>query len=192
MSGGASPGRGPHADTRDSASTEGHCVKIDIVDNFEAMFGPVSVDHVGIAVHDMEAALPTYRGVLGVGPWTVGTFEADVMWRGAEARVGGIVAKARMGPISVELVQPTIGTWTPTIALDARGEGLYHIGYYSRDLPAVLRSIEAYGITPALVASDDDGPIFTYLDPDDLHGVTLEIIGDHIPQTWVDARIHVP
>jgi hypothetical protein len=43
--------------------------------------------------------------------------------------IGGTVVTGLLGPVNLELVQPTEGHWTAAEVLADRGECLYHLGF---------------------------------------------------------------
>lgn len=85
------------------------------------------VDHIAIAVHDIDAALPYYRDELRL------TLAHDEVL----PAIGVRLAYLHAGNTMVQLVQPTRdGAIAHFLA--ARGEGLHHICFAVDDIPAVL------------------------------------------------------
>ena len=88
------------------------------------------VDHIGIIVSDLTAALPFYVERLG---WTVRSQE-DL------PEVGVRVAYLAAGATVVQLVEPTApGRIRDDLA--AEGEGLHHLCLAVTDIPAALRDL---------------------------------------------------
>jgi catechol 2,3-dioxygenase-like lactoylglutathione lyase family enzyme len=150
---------------------------VDVVNEFASAFGLVDLDHVGLAVHDVDDAIARYRSVLGLSDWVRASFESAATWRGEEGQIGANVASAPLGAIRIELVEPTKGEWTAAEWLETHGEGIYHVGYRVTDLPATLEHLAGLGVTPELVGHDAGAPFFAYLDREALCGVTVEVIG---------------
>jgi methylmalonyl-CoA/ethylmalonyl-CoA epimerase len=165
---------------------------VDLVNEFASAFGLVNLDHVGLAVRDLDDAMARYRGLLGLSNWMRVGFDTAVTWRGEEGEIAGNVATAAMGAIRIELVEPTRGDWTAAEWLETRGEGIYHLGYTVTDLPATLDRLAALGVVPELLGHDAGTPIFAYLDPEPMCGVTVELVGSHLPQRWIDAAVQIP
>ena len=86
------------------------------------------IDHVGIAVADMDAALARYRELLGVEPSVRKTMEKD----GIDA------AMLDLGTTHVELIAPTRPDSTIAGFLEKRGEGMHHVAYAVDDIDAAL------------------------------------------------------
>ena len=91
------------------------------------MFG--AIDHVGVAVSDLEAAISLYEGSFGM---ELVHRETVVSEQGVEAVLLDV------GDSHVELLSPT-GPDTPVGKfLSARGEGLHHVAYRVDDIDATL------------------------------------------------------
>jgi methylmalonyl-CoA/ethylmalonyl-CoA epimerase len=153
--------------------------------------GELALDHVGVAVYDVEAAIDQFSFRLGLHDWQISTFSTTSTYRGEDQVVGGKVATAAMGPINLELVQPTQGLWTPVDFLEKRGEGLYHLGFRVPDLAAAARRAQEAGLDCELLAIQDEDPVFTYTDPDDLLGITVELVGSRIPAAMITSSANV-
>jgi methylmalonyl-CoA/ethylmalonyl-CoA epimerase len=98
------------------------------------MFG--AIDHVGIAVDDLEAAIGTYaRG-----------FELAVVHRETVAEQGVEAVLLDIGESHVELLAP-LGPDTPVGKfLDRKGPGLHHVAYRTSDIDAELDRLKAAGL----------------------------------------------
>lgn len=88
------------------------------------------VDHVAIAVWDVDAALPYYRDVL----------RFSLVHDEVVSDVGVRLTYLDAGNTFVQLVQPID---SPSIRqfLEERGEGLHHICFAVDDIPSVLASL---------------------------------------------------
>lgn len=151
------------------------------------VFGALALDHVGVAVRDVDEAIDRFSRWLGLHDWTRATFSQTATYRGTPQVIGGTVATAKMGPIGLELVMPTQGMWTPMEVLDTKGEGLYHLGFRVADLAAALQSADEAGGTPGLVAETAGVPVFSYSNSEDLHGITIELISPRMPNGMVTS-----
>lgn len=93
------------------------------------------IDHVGVAVEDIDAALALYRDTLGVELEHRETVEEQ----GVDAALLGV------GEGHVELLAP-LGPETPVGRyLAKRGPGLHHVAYAVEDIDAALESLRAAG-----------------------------------------------
>ncbi|MGI9019881.1 MAG: methylmalonyl-CoA epimerase [Solirubrobacterales bacterium] len=98
------------------------------------MFG--AIDHVGVAVSDLEAAISLYEGSFGM---QVGHREV-VFEQGVEAVLLDV------GDSHVELLRPT-GPDTPVGKfVSTRGEGIHHVAYRVEDIDAALDALRERGI----------------------------------------------
>ncbi len=94
------------------------------------------VDHIGIAVHDLDAAVALYQNSFGIHSWE----------RIALPERHMAVAVCRIGDCLIELISPTSDEAAFARFLRERGEGLHHIAYEVDDVDAALRSVEGRGI----------------------------------------------
>jgi len=98
------------------------------------MFG--LIDHVGIAVEDLDGALEIYEGRLGM----------PLAHRETVAEQGVEAVLLDVGPSHVELLCP-LGPETPVGRyLARRGPGLHHVAYRVEDIEATLARLEGEGI----------------------------------------------
>ncbi len=98
------------------------------------MFG--RIDHIGIAVEDIDAAIELYEK----------SFEMELGLRETVAEQGVEAALLNVGDGHVELMAAT-GPDTPVGKFIAkRGAGLHHIAYAVDDIDATLERLAAAGI----------------------------------------------
>ena len=91
------------------------------------------INHIGIAVKNIETATPFYRDVLGMTP--EGTEEV------AEQKVR--VAFFQVGESRIELLEPTSPDSPVAKFLEKNGEGIHHVAYEVDDLKATLADLQA-------------------------------------------------
>src|ERR1700737_3371501 len=88
------------------------------------------IDHIAIAVHDLEAAIAYYRD----------TFDCEVAHRdGVEE------ALLKVADSYIQLLTPTRDDSPVAKSLATRGEGLHHVGYRVQDCAAALARVQAEG-----------------------------------------------
>ena len=98
------------------------------------MFG--RIDHIGIAVEDIDAALELYGG----------TFEMEVTHRETVESQGVEAVLLDVGDGHVELLRP-LGPDTPVGKFIAkRGAGMHHVAYAVEDIDATLERLAAAGL----------------------------------------------
>jgi LAO/AO transport system kinase len=126
-----------------------------------------TLDHVGIAVSDLEAAVAFYRDALGLTP--------DAPEEVASQRVRAHFIPA--GEAALELLEATADDSPIAKYLSRRGPGLHHITLRVRDIHAALDRLRARGVR--LI---DDAPrpgahgsLVAFIHPASAHGVLVEL-----------------
>jgi methylmalonyl-CoA/ethylmalonyl-CoA epimerase len=93
------------------------------------------IDHVAIAVNDLEAAIAYYRD----------TFGAEVDHREVVESDGVEEALLKVADSYVQLLTPIRDDSPVAKYLERKGEGLHHIGYRVDDCAAALDAVKAQG-----------------------------------------------
>ena len=96
------------------------------------------IDHVAIAVKDLEAAIEYYRDAFG----------AEVHHREVVESDGVEEALVKVGDSYIQLTTATRDDSPIAKYLEKRGEGLHHVGYRVEDCAEALASMVAAGATP--------------------------------------------
>lgn len=96
------------------------------------------IDHVAIAVRNLEAAIDYYQRAFG----------ATVDHREVVDRDGVEEALLKVAESYIQLLTPTRDDSPVAKALEKRGEGLHHIGYRVADCKTALAAMIAAGATP--------------------------------------------
>lgn len=94
------------------------------------------IDHLGIAVKSLEAALPFYQKVLGL-EYTGEETVADQKVR---------VAFLKLGESKIELLEATDPGSPIALFIESRGEGIHHVAYRVDNLEEKLRELKNGGI----------------------------------------------
>ena len=97
---------------------------------------PTRIEHVAVAVADLDAALETLAATWG--------FSAQSRERVDEQGVEE--AMVSLGGSFLQLIAPTDGSSTVARFLERRGEGLHHIALEVDDLRATLADLKAKGV----------------------------------------------
>jgi methylmalonyl-CoA/ethylmalonyl-CoA epimerase len=95
-----------------------------------------AIDHTGIAVADLDAALSFYGGVLGLPL----VHRETLVSQGVEAVLLDI------GDAHLELIAPLDPDAGVARFLEQRGPGLHHLAYRVDDIEAALASLSAAGV----------------------------------------------
>ncbi len=93
------------------------------------------IDHVAIAVRDLEAAVAYYRDVFG----------AEVEHREVVESDGVEEALLRVAESYVQLLTPTRDSSPVHAYLEKRGEGIHHVAYRVADCAEALQAVKDAG-----------------------------------------------
>jgi methylmalonyl-CoA epimerase len=126
------------------------------------------LDHIGVAVKDLEEQLALYRDVLGLA----GIHVEDVP--SENARVGFVP----LGESEIELLEPTSADGVLARFIDKRGEGVHHIAVRVDDCAAALASLRAAGVRTVDEAPrpGSRGTKVAFVHPSATGGVLLELV----------------
>jgi len=129
--------------------------------------GPAAIDHVGLAVADLEAAVRFYQRFLGAPP----AHSQEVPSDGVRAIFFDL------GPSSLELLASTRADSSIARFLERRGEGLHHLAYLVEDVEAELalwrdRGAELIDERPRAGAR---GRLVAFIHPKSAGGVLTEL-----------------
>jgi methylmalonyl-CoA epimerase len=130
----------------------------------------VTLDHVGIAVADLAAALAFYRDALGL------EIEAPEDVPSQRVRAHFIPA----GEAAIELLEATADDSPIAKYVEKRGPGLHHITLRVDDIRGALAQLKAKGVrlideTPREGAH---GSLVAFIHPASAHGVLVELKQD--------------
>lgn len=125
------------------------------------------IDHLGIAVWDIEEALKVYRDALGLPLAHVQEVPEQ------KVRIAFLPA----GDCEIELVEPTTVDSGVARSLEKHGEGLHHICFEVDDIEAALRELAAKGIQ-LINKEPRQGAMgrVAFLHPKGVHGVLIELM----------------
>jgi methylmalonyl-CoA epimerase len=94
------------------------------------------IDHIGIAVRNIEDSLPLYRDLLGL--------ENIRIEKVPEQKVR--VAMIQVGEVKIELVE-ALGPESPIVKfIEKKGEGIHHIAFATDDIRGELERAKSAGI----------------------------------------------
>jgi methylmalonyl-CoA/ethylmalonyl-CoA epimerase len=128
---------------------------------------PTRIDHIGIAVKDLDAAIVTYEKLLGVRCYAL----EEVADQGVRT------AFFRLGESKIELLESTIPDGPIAKFIARRGEGIHHIAYAVGDVQTALRDLASSGVR--LIDSESrigaEGLSIAFIHPGSACGVLTEI-----------------
>jgi methylmalonyl-CoA epimerase len=133
-----------------------------------------TIDHVGVAVDDIDAALSLYRDSLGM----------PLVHRETVAEQGVEAVLLDVGDAHVELLQPLGPETAVGKFLAARGPGLHHIAYRVENVEETLNALAAAGLRliDEHPRTGIRGSRVAFVHPASTGGVLTEIVqpaGDH-------------
>ena len=128
----------------------------------------LNLDHVGIAVHDLDRAVDEYRVKYGITP----LYRETVSSQGVEE------AMIPLGGSFIQLLQP-LGPETPVGRfLAKKGEGVHHLAWAVADIEAAVEHLKAQGAR--MVDSEPrpggEGTRIAFVHPRDLAGTLIELV----------------
>ncbi len=123
------------------------------------------IDHVAIAVQDLDAAVRTFTANFG--------FPVERL--GAVPALGIRRAFLGVGDAWLELFQPTTEQNPAAKFLAERGEGMYILSLEVDDLNTAVQALAAQGIT-VNVQQVPNGPKLGFISPKKTHGVLLQLL----------------
>ncbi len=131
------------------------------------------IDHVGIAVRDLETAVAFYQRTFGLNVVARETHEDQGV---REAMLA--VADAPAGGSYVQLLEPLTPDSPVGRFLDRRGEGVHHVGYGVDDVEAALEAVGAAGVQriDERARHGSMGASIAFLHPKDVGGVLTELV----------------
>lgn len=127
----------------------------------------LKIDHLGIAVNNIESALKFYSDILGL------KLEGEEVIADQKVKT----AFLPIGDTEVELLESIAPDGPVAKFIEKRGEGLQHIAFKVEGLDSVLRELEKKGVrlidsTPRIGAGNKR---IAFLHPKDTFGVLVEL-----------------
>lgn len=127
----------------------------------------MKIEHIGIAVKDLEAAVETYEQLLNGKCYKRETVEQQKVE----------TAFFRTGESKVELLGATSPESVIAKYIDKKGEGMHHVAFEVDDIHSELDRLRDEGFTvlgeePSRGA---DNKLVAFLHPKDNHGVLVEL-----------------
>ena len=126
----------------------------------------MKIDHIAIAVNDVEASAKIYQKALGIDDVEFETVESE----------GVKVAILPMENGRIELIQPTNDESPIKKFLDKKGQGLHHMALDTGDIEGEVKRMEGCGIQfLGKIRPGSAGTKVTFIHPKSLHGVLAEL-----------------
>ncbi|HZU79912.1 MAG TPA: methylmalonyl-CoA epimerase [Acidimicrobiales bacterium] len=126
------------------------------------------IDHVAIAVHDLEAALDYYRSAYG----------ATLAHRERIDSDGVEEALIKVADSYIQLLTPVRPDSPVAKYLERKGEGLHHVGYRVADCAAALQSVRDAGgqLIDEAPRPGSRGTTVAFVHPKGAFGTLIELV----------------
>jgi methylmalonyl-CoA epimerase len=126
------------------------------------------IDHVAIAVRDLEAAIDYYRD----------TFGCEVEHREVVESDGVEEALLKVADSYIQLLTPTRDDSTVAKYLVTKGEGLHHIGYRVADCAVALAAVKQQGhrVIDEAPRPGSRGTTVAFVHPKTAFGTLIELV----------------
>ncbi len=129
------------------------------------MFIPEKIDHIGIAVRNLEESIKTYSLMgLKIGK----TEEVPAM--------GVKVAFIPIGETRLELLEPTSKESTVAKFIEKRGEGIHHICFLVKDIYATIKYLKEknFRLIYEQPTPGSENSLVAFVHPESTHGILWE------------------
>jgi methylmalonyl-CoA epimerase len=126
------------------------------------------IDHVAIAVSDLEGAIAYYRD----------TFGCEVEHREVVEKDGVEEALLKVAESYIQLLTPSRDDSTVAKWLAKNGDGLHHIGYRVADCAEALDSVKAHGfrVIDEAPRPGSRGTTVAFVHPKTAFGTLIELV----------------
>jgi methylmalonyl-CoA/ethylmalonyl-CoA epimerase len=140
-------------------------------------FDPSNLCQIAIVVKSIDETVKFYTEIFGIGPFEIREVDfPDATYYGRKAGYRGKRAFAKLGPVTLELIELIEGKTVHEDFLKEKGEGLHHIGFFVTDLKKCETEAEKRGLKVVQGIKREDGSGFAYLDSDRIGGAMFELI----------------
>lgn len=126
----------------------------------------MKIDHIAIAVNNVEQAAKQYQQALGVENVVFETVESE----------GVKLAILKLENGRIELMEPTRDDSPIKKFLEKKGEGLHHMALATSDIEKEYQRMEGCGIQfLGKIRDGSEGTKITFIHPKSLNGVLAEL-----------------
>jgi len=128
---------------------------------------PTHIEHIGIAVRNLEESIMYYESVLGLKCYAIEEVKDQKVK----------TAFFLVGQTKIELLESTDPDGPIGKFIEKRGEGIHHLAFAVEDLPGALREAEGKGVQliDKLPRRGAEGFSIAFLHPKSTHGVLTEL-----------------
>ncbi len=126
------------------------------------------IDHVAIAVNDLEAAIAYYRD----------TYGCEVEHREVVDKDGVEEALLKVADSYIQLLTPSRPDSPVAKYMEKKGEGIHHVGYRVADCAVALESVKAHGhkVIDEAPRPGSRGTTVAFVHPKTAFGTLIELV----------------
>ena len=131
------------------------------------------VEHMGIAVKNLEASNKLFEKLLGKAHYKIEEVESE----------GVRTSFFKTGPNKIELLEATRPDSAIAKFLEKKGEGIHHIAFAVNDLDSEMHRLENEGfvVLPGFPKKGADNKLVAFLHPKGTNGVLVELCQEAPP-----------
>ncbi|QNJ97528.1 methylmalonyl-CoA epimerase [Constantimarinum furrinae] len=128
------------------------------------------IEHIGIAVRDIEEANKVYAGLLGYEHYKTEEVPSE----------GVLTSFFRCGESKIELLKATNAESPIARFIEKKGEGIHHVAFYVDDIYKEVKRLknEGFQILNEEPKKGADNKLVVFLHPRSAHGVLIELCQD--------------
>lgn len=128
------------------------------------------IEHIGIAVKDLEASNALFKSLFGEEHYKVEEVASE----------GVRTSFFQSGPNKIELLEATNPDSPIAKFLEKKGEGIHHVAFATEDLKAEMKRLEEEGfvVLPGFPKKGADNKQVAFLHPKGTNGVLIELCQD--------------
>jgi methylmalonyl-CoA/ethylmalonyl-CoA epimerase len=125
------------------------------------------IEHIGIAVRNLQEACEVYERLLGVAPYKTEEVVSE----------GVLTAFFKSGPNKIELLQATTEQSAIAHFIEKNGEGMHHIAFAVENIQVEMARLKAEGFTllNEVPKRGADNKWICFVHPKDANGVLVEL-----------------
>ncbi|WP_452219116.1 methylmalonyl-CoA epimerase [Lacinutrix undariae] len=125
------------------------------------------IEHIGIAVKDLEVSNTLFSALLGVPHYKTEAVESE----------GVKTSFFKSGPNKIELLEATNADSAIAKFIDKKGEGVHHIAFAVDDIVAEIERLsnEGFKVLNPIPKKGADNKLVAFLHPKTTNGVLIEL-----------------
>ncbi len=130
------------------------------------------IEHIGIAVKNLEEANKTYKAILGVASYKTEKVESE----------GVDTSFFKVGDSKIELLSATNPESPIAKFLEKRGEGIHHLAFNVEDIQSEIERLKGEGfvLLNDFPKSGADNKLVAFMHPKSANGVLVELCQEKV------------